>query len=181
MKNIFILTYLFFGISQNLSAQAVNCTKKAVPLRLKNFSGYTEGELSIEKQVAQLITPSADQESSFDKSFEIGKYRFVRNADHWDIYRKNNDGKFELKKLSGKFLVDSDQSIWATLREDGTINIHRNVAGDQYQNEFNVKFSKKEISITDLKANKILVYANCNSQSATSKPISPVQKTTVGK
>jgi hypothetical protein len=181
MKNIFILAFLFFGISQNLVAETANCTKEAVPLKMKNFSGYTENELKIEKQVAKLTAPSADQESTFDKSFEIGKYRFVRNSDRWDIYRKNNDGKFELKKVTGKFLVDADQSIWATLREDGTINIHRNVVGDQYQNEFNVRFTKKQISIKSLQGKELLIYNNCSAENSYSKPASAVQKSSTGK
>ena len=134
------------------------------------FSGYGE-QLKKTKQVAQLVTPSSEQASTFEKSFEIGKYRFVRNDQVWDIYRKNENGEFEKKDIKGKFQVDADQKIWATVRSDGSINIHRNISGDEYQKEMNVFFTKKEVYILDADKNKIFSYENCgNVQASSVKP-----------
>lgn len=173
MKKLYFLILL--ALSQNLfSQEQVNCSTKPVAIKMAGFSGYGK-ELKKTKQIAQLVNPASDQPSSFEKSFEIGKYRFVRNDKTWDVYRKNENGQFEKKNITGKFQVDADQKIWATVRADGSINIHRNVAGDDYQKEFNVFFNKKEISIVDSQQNAMLSYKNCNIEKNTAiKPAVPV-------
>jgi hypothetical protein len=165
MKKIFILT--LFVSFQVYAEDQVNCSSKTVPIKMAGFSGYGE-ELKKTKQIAQLVNPASDQPSSFEKSFEIGKYRFVKIEKGWDIYRKNENGQFQKKNITGKFQVDADQKIWATVRADGSINIHRNVAGEDYQKEFNVFFNKKEVSIVDSQKNALLSYKNCNTEKTVS-------------
>lgn len=173
MKKLYFLILMAFSLNL-FSQEQVNCSSKSVAVKMAGFSGYGE-ELKKTKQIAQLVNPASDQASTFEKSFEIGKYRFVRNDKTWDIYRKNDDGQFEKKSITGKFQVDADQKIWATVRADGSINIHRNVSGDEYQKEFNVFFNKKEVTIVDSQQNTLLSYKNCNAEKNTAiKPAIPV-------
>jgi hypothetical protein len=170
MKNL-IIPILLFSINA-LAVQRRACSEKTVQIKMPGFSGYGE-ELKKTKQIAQLVRPSKEQISSFDKSFEIGKYRFVRNDQAWDIYRKNEMGEYEKKVVQGKFQVDADQKIWATVRSDGSINIHRNVSGDDYQKEMNIFFTNKEIYILDSNRNKLFSYENCEPSKQSSLNSSP--------
>lgn len=173
MKKLYFLVLMAFSINL-FSQEQVNCSSKPVAVKMAGFSGYG-AELKKTKQIAQLVNPASDQTSTFEKSFEIGKYRFVRNDKTWDIYRKNENGQFDKKNISGKFQVDADQKIWATVRADGSINIHRNVSGDEYQKEFNVFFNKKEVKIVDSEQKTILSYKNCNvDKNAPTKSTLPV-------
>lgn len=161
---IYTALVLFYSL-HGFATPKSDCSSKNVSIKLPGFSGYGE-ELKKVKQIAQIITPTSDQPSTFEKSFEIGKYRFVRNDQTWDIYRKNENGEFEKKDIKGKFQVDADQKIWATVRSDGSINIHRNISGDEYQKEMNVFFTKKEVYILDADKNKIFSYENCRNVQA---------------
>ena len=179
MKRIFFLIVAICSLHA-YSQQQVNCSPKSVAVKMAGFSGYG-AELKKTKQIAQLVNPASDQPSTFEKSFEIGKYRFVKIEKGWDIYRKNENGQFEKKNISGKFLVDADQKIWATVRADGSINIHRNISGDEYQKEINVFFNKKEVNIVDSQQNTLLSYKNCSAeQNPTTKPVVPVKSASEG-
>ena len=152
MKNIFILAFLFCGQFVS-AAKNSQCTDKWVPIKIKRFSGFTEASLSKEVQIAKLVTPSPDQQSTYEKSFEMGKYRFVRNDKNWDIYRKNEKGGFELKRRSGQFSIDTDQNIYAQVMPTGEINIRKTTVG--YGNEFNVFFTPTEISLKNSEGQSI--------------------------
>jgi hypothetical protein len=182
MKNIFIVA--LFCFSQWVFAiDIVPCSEKWVPIKMPGFSGSTKSSLLKKVQIAKLINPSNDQVSTYDKSFEMGKYRFVRNGNQWDIYRKNDEGKYEAKKISGQFLIDTDQNIYAEAMSTGELTIRKVTAG--LENEIKVFFTPEKIAIKNMKNNtNLFEYKNCktneksqnNEQSKTKTPTSQIGK-----
>jgi hypothetical protein len=179
MKNIFIVAFLFSGLVR--AETVVQCAKESVAVPLIGFTGFGTAA-NKDNKIAKLISPNQDQDSTFDKSFEIGIYRFVRNEKKWDIYRKDKiTGKYEFKnKMPNTFLIDADQSIWVNVRADGMLNIRR-VSGDsELQKEVNVIFSKKEITVQDLNRQALFRYVNCDrsvTQTSSSKSALPPAQT----
>ncbi len=184
MKNIFIVAFLFYGLAvfsaETADIKTIPCTKNSVPIRMKNFWGMSKKETEFEKQVAELVNPSSGQISSYDKSFEIGKFRFVRNKYSWDIYRKNdNDDQLTLIPRTEihyreQFAVNTAKNIWVTIKPNGVIHVRRNVVG--LENEFEVHYTSTNITLKNSENKDFLRYMNCTVVNLPPDPSKPKEK-----
>ena len=156
MKNQIIVAVLFLVSATFTQAQNSKNCSDPIDLKTKGFLGFGK-EAEKEKTIARFLEQKISDTSTYSKSFEIGKYQFVKTKTDWEIYRKNDSGKYELRSdLKFPIKVFADHPIYVSQRPNSILEVRRNT-DDTYSKSFTVQFKDKEIVIQDGAMKSILL------------------------
>ncbi len=148
MKNQIIVAVLFCISATFVQAQNSKNCSDPIDLKTKGFLGFGK-EAEKEKTIARFLEQKISDTSTYNKSFEIGKYQFVKTKTDWEIYRKNDSGKYELRTdLKFPIKVFADHPIYVSQRPNSILEVRRNT-DDTYSKSLTVQFKDKEIVIQD--------------------------------
>lgn len=141
------------------AADSYNCSDKNIEIKAKGFTGYGAQAQKI-KTVGRL-SPTTSEASTYQRSFEIGFYRFVKEADVWAVYRKNDQGVYLLKReIQFPVKVSIDQPIYVSKRDKNVLEVRRNT-DDKNSTFMTIVFGREKMNVNDSEGNSILLYNLC--------------------
>lgn len=159
MKNLKLIALLLILTNTAFAIEKHNCTDKKIEVKAKGFMGYG-AEAQKEKSIGR-ISSTTSAASTYQRSFETGRYRFVKESDAWAIYRKNDQDVYELRKdIKFPVKVSIDQPIYVSQRDKNVLEIRRNT-DDKNSTSMTVVFGPAQMNVKDRDGKEILSYSLC--------------------
>lgn len=162
--NYFKLIALLLILAKSVFAvETHNCSDKKIEVKAKGLIGYG-AETQKEKSIGR-ISSTTSETSTYQRSFETGLYRFVKESDTWAIYRKNDQDVYELRKdIHFPVKVSIDQPIYVSQRDKNVLEVRRNT-DDKYSTSVTVVFGREKMNVKDRDGKEILSYSLCSASS----------------
>lgn len=143
MNKLKLILFLLILAPNSFAVEMMNCSTSDIEIKAAGFLGLGEKAKKI-KTIGKLTTQTNDN-SSYERSFEIGRYRFVKEKNDFITYRKNDAGTYEQKDNNKPIRVLNDHSIYVSHREGNTLVIRRS-GDDKNKQEMTIVFGKKQMS-----------------------------------
>lgn len=136
-----------------------SCSGRNVEIKSAGFYGYNAEAKKI-KSVGRFSVATSDA-SNYQRSFEIGAYRFAKEGEQWAIYRKNDQGRYELRReLKFPVKVSVDQPIYVSQRSKTVLEVRRNT-DDTNSTSMTVVFGRSQMEAKDASGKNLVIYTLC--------------------
>lgn len=172
-KLLFILVVCSFATAG--AAETINCTEKTVEIKAAGFSGF--GAEAKKLKTVGRLSKSTSVESVYERTFEIGRYRFERANDKWTVFRKNDQGVFEYRQDIGfPVKVSVDQPLYVSQRDKNVLEVRRNT-DDVNSTSMTIVFGGEKIEVRNALGKPVLTYNACPAAQKAAPAKVPVIKT----
>lgn len=168
MNKLKLILFLLILTQNAFAVDSLSCSTDDIEIKATGFLGLGQ-EAKIEKTIGKLTTRT-NETSIYERSFEIGAYRFVKEKDGFITYRKNEAGAYAQLDIKGQVKVSNDHPIFVSNREGNTLIIRR-LGDDKNKQEMIIIFDKNQMSVKVNKGgsySEILKYTLC--PKGTSRP-----------
>ncbi len=165
-----LITTFYFLFGQHSLGKELPCSAdEKIEIKASGFFGF--GANAKKEKVIGRLSSTTTPESVFERSFEIGRYRFIREASGWSIYRQDQNNNYVLRKdINFPVKVLTDHPIYVYRRDNNTLEVQRNIV-DLEPTSVQILFTPKRIIIRESPTKEILNYQLCkanNSEPASS-------------
>lgn len=170
MNTFKIILFLLILASNSFAVETVSCTQSDIDIKVAGFLGLGE-EAKKEKTIGKLTTRTGEN-PSYQRSFEIGEYRFIKENDKFITYRKDQTGNYAVFHLQDQVRVSNNPSIDVSKQKDGNLIIRRSADEGQAQ-EIRIIFGRKEMLVKHEKQGQvleILKYTLCPTDPSAERP-----------
>lgn len=148
-------------VQSGFAADTISCSNKKIDIKAKGFTGFG-AEAKKTKTIGYLSLDNSP-DAIYQRSFEIGRYRFSREGSEWSIYRKNDDGVFELRKdVHFPVKISADQPLYVSQRDKNVLELRRNTDSAN-SISMTLVFGKETIEAKEQNGSPILTYNLCPS------------------
>ena len=172
MSKLKLILFLLILAPSSFAVETLSCSTKDIEIKAAGFLGLG-AETQKVKPIGRLTTRTSET-SIYERSFEIGAYRFVKDISGFVTYRKNDAGAYEQKDIKGQVKVSNDHPIYVNNREGNTLVVRR--TGDsKNQQEMIIVFGQNQISV---KINKNGFYSEMLNYTLCQKSTRPQQEAT---
>lgn len=159
MKQKLVLILILASSAAAGAFETVDCSEKIIEIKAAGFTGFG-AEAKKLKPVGRLAKATAS-EATHERSFEIGRYRFEKANDKWNVYRKSDQGLFEFRQdISFPVKVSVDQPLYVSQRDKNVLEVRRN-ADDVNSTSMTISFGSKKIEVKNAVGKPVLTYNVC--------------------
>lgn len=133
--------------SKSFAVEIKPCEDKGkdIAIKVAGFVGTSQKSKAEVQTIGKLTTRTSDN-SNYERSYEIGEYRFVKENDKFITYRKDQTGNYAVFHMQGQVRVSNNPSIDVSKQKDGSLIIRRSADAGQAQ-EIRIIFGHKEMLV----------------------------------
>ena len=159
--------------SKSFAVEIKPCEDKGkdIAIKVAGFVGTSQKSKAEVQTIGKLTTRTSDK-SNYERSYEIGEYRFVKENDKFITYRKDQMGNYVVFHMQEQVRVSNNPSIDVSKQKDGNLIIRRSADEGQAQ-EIRIIFGRKEMLVKHEKQGQvleILKYTLCKTDSSAERP-----------
>ena len=160
MKQKLVMILIVGSFATAGAAENIDCNQKTIEIKAAGFSGFG-AEAKKLKAVGRLAKSNL-AESAYERTFEIGRYRFERANEKWSVYRKNDQGIFEPRPdIAFPVKVSVDQPLYVSQRDINVLELRRNT-DDVNSTSMTIVFSPEKIEVKNSAGKPVLTYRACS-------------------
>lgn len=173
MNKFKIILFLLILASNSFAVEIKPCEEKDKDIAIKvvGFTGTSQKSKTEVQTIGKLTTRTSDN-SNYERSYEIGEYRFVKENDKFITYRKDQTGSYAVFHLQGQVRVSNNPSIDVSKQKDGNLIIRRSADEGQAQ-EIRIIFGREEMLVKHEKQGRnleIFKYILCPTDPSAGRP-----------
>lgn len=184
----FILFSLFINFSSNANSVDIKLNCEASKPHEFRAAGYLVGNPKVDlkgaakkadeitaRKILEIVNPAEDQESTYQKAFDFGNFRFVRNKEAsrgWDVYERKSTTAawFKLSPTPERIRIYQNQNLWVKTFAKNQLLVMRISGDDQEAKDFYIHTQTNKITIKGSNRAVDYLFDHCIKTTPTTAP-----------